>query len=75
MFWFFGPKACGILVPWPGIEQALPALEGEVLTTVSPGKSPMTVLRKFRQTRNPRDAHLQRTEHLKTQREGGPLQA
>ena len=29
MFWFFGPEACGILAPQPG----LPALEGEVYTT------------------------------------------
>ena len=39
MFWFFGPKACGILVPWPGIKPAPPALEGDVLTTGPPGKS------------------------------------
>ena len=39
MFWFFGPEACGILAPWPGIELAPPALEGKVLTTGSPGKS------------------------------------
>ena len=39
MFWFFGPEACGILAPWPGIEPAPPALEGEVLTTGPPGKS------------------------------------
>ena len=38
MFWFFDHKACGILAPWPGIEPALPALEGEVLTTGPPGK-------------------------------------
>ena len=38
MFWFFGHGACGILVPQPGIEP--PALEGEVLTTGPPGKSP-----------------------------------
>ena len=30
MFWFFGPKACGILAPQPGIEPAPPALGGEV---------------------------------------------
>ena len=30
---------CGILAPWPGMEPALPALEGEVLATGSPGKS------------------------------------
>ena len=39
MFWFFGPEACGILAPWPGIKPAPPALEGEVLTTGPPGKS------------------------------------
>ena len=36
-FFFFVHKACGILVPWPGIEKA-PCIEGEVLTTVPPGK-------------------------------------
>ena len=39
MFWFFGPKACGILAPQPGMEPTPPALEGEVLTTGPPGKS------------------------------------
>ena len=39
VLWFFGPKACGVLAPWPGIELAPPALEGEVLTTGMPGKS------------------------------------
>ena len=34
------PMACGILVPWPGIEPTLPALEGRFLTTGPPGKSP-----------------------------------
>ena len=38
-FWFFGREACGILAPWPEIEPATPALEGEVLTTGPPGKS------------------------------------
>ena len=33
MFWFFGPEACGIPAPRPGIEPVPPALEGEVLTT------------------------------------------
>ena len=48
MFWFFGPEACGILAPWPGIEPAPPALEGEVLTTGPPGKSQDTsFLQKF----------------------------
>ena len=36
---FLGLQACGILVPWPGIEPAPSALEGEVLTTGPPGKS------------------------------------
>ena len=39
MFWCFGRQACGILAPRPGMEPALPALEGEVLTTGRPGKS------------------------------------
>ena len=29
MFWVFGPKACGISAPRPGIEPLPPALEGE----------------------------------------------
>ena len=36
MFWFLGPKARRILAPWP----APPVLEGQVLITGSPGKSP-----------------------------------
>ena len=44
MFWFFGREACGILAPRPGIKPALPALEGKVLTTGLPGKSPRFVL-------------------------------
>ena len=32
-------QACEILAPQPGVELALPALESEVLTTESPGKS------------------------------------
>ena len=36
---FFGPEACGILAPGPGIEPVLPALEPEVLTTGPPGES------------------------------------
>ena len=39
MFWFFDHKACGILVPQPGIKPTAPALEGEVLTAGPPGKS------------------------------------
>ena len=30
-FWFFGLEACGILSPWPRIQPAPSALEGEVL--------------------------------------------
>ena len=41
MVWFFGREACGILAPQPGIEPAPPSLEGEVLTTRPPGKSPV----------------------------------
>ena len=37
---FFGREACGIFTPQPGTEAThTPALEGEVLTTGSPGKS------------------------------------
>ena len=39
LFWFFGPKACGILAPWPGIKPVPPELEGKVLTTGPPGES------------------------------------
>ena len=42
MFVFFGSEARGVLVPWPGIEPVYPALEGKVLTTGPPGKSPFT---------------------------------
>ena len=37
MFWFFGPEACGILAPRPGIEPTSSALEGDVLTSGPPG--------------------------------------
>ena len=43
MSWCCGCKACGILAPWPGIEPAPFALEGEVLTTGPPGRSPQTI--------------------------------
>ena len=39
-FSFLGHKACGILAPRPGIRPAHTALEGEVLITGLPGKSP-----------------------------------
>ena len=38
-FCFFGHKACGILAPQAGTENAPPELEGEVLTTGLPEKS------------------------------------
>ena len=40
-FFFFGPKACRILAPWPGIIEHKPALalEGKVLATGPPGES------------------------------------
>ena len=44
MFCGFGPEACGILVPPPGVEPAPPALEGEVLITGPPGASLARVL-------------------------------
>ena len=37
---FFSHKACGPIVPQPGVKLTPPALEGEVLTTGPPGKSP-----------------------------------
>ena len=39
MFWYSGHKACGILVPEQRIESSVPALEGKILATGSPGKS------------------------------------
>ena len=45
MFWFFGREAYGILAPQPGIEPTPPALEGEVLTTGPPEKSPRLYLK------------------------------
>ena len=36
---FIFHKACGILVPRPGIEPAPPVVEGRVLTIGPPGKS------------------------------------
>ena len=37
--WLSCSEACGILVPWPGIKPASPALQGRFLTTGPPGKS------------------------------------
>ena len=44
LFWFFGPEACGILVPQPGTEPAFPASEGKVRATGLPGKSLVSLL-------------------------------
>ena len=38
-FFFFGPGACRILAPQPGIKPTSPALQGEVLTIGPWGKS------------------------------------
>ena len=40
MFWLFDLEACGNFVPQPGIEPVPLAVEGKVLTTGPPGKSP-----------------------------------
>ena len=44
MFWYFGHKACAILVPEPWIEPSVPAFEGKILATGSPGKSLIELL-------------------------------
>jgi len=44
MFWFFLREACWISAPQPGIELASSALEGEVLATGPPRKSPVWIL-------------------------------
>ena len=43
MFWCFGWEAYGLLALWPGIEPVKTALEGKVLTTGPPGKSPLVL--------------------------------
>ena len=45
MFWVFGRETCGILALPPGIEPSPPALEGKVLTTGQPGKSPCSTFK------------------------------
>ena len=52
IFWFFGPEACGILAPHPGIKPAPPALEGKVLPTGPPGKSQYFSFKKGREKEN-----------------------
>ena len=48
-FFFFGSgfEACGIFATQLGIEPAPPALEGAVLTTEPPGKSPSHLFLNF----------------------------
>ena len=60
MLWLLGLEACGILAPYPGIEPTPPALEGRVLTTGPPGKSPVGGLweRVSLQLPDPREAGL-----------------
>ena len=48
MFWFLGREACGISAPRQGVEPIPPALEGEVLTTGPPGKSPILYIKFFK---------------------------
>ena len=46
MFWFFGCETGGILGPQPRAEPAAPpALEGQILTSGSPGKSQKWLLK------------------------------
>ena len=40
LYWFSGHEAYWILAPQPGIKPIPPVLEGKVLTTGPPGKSP-----------------------------------
>ena len=40
MYWFFSQESCGTLASQPGIKPTPLVLEGEVLTTETPGKSP-----------------------------------
>ena len=59
MFWFFGYEACGTLAPWPGIEPAPSALEGKVLTTGPPGKSPIQIINlKYQDVRYAIESHV-----------------
>ena len=43
MFWYFGPKACGILASQLEIKPTPPALEGKILTTGPPGTFPRLI--------------------------------
>ena len=43
MFWLFSQEVWGILAPQPETEPSPPALEGKVLATGLPGKSPRSL--------------------------------
>ena len=58
MFWFLGFPACGILGPQAGTEPALPALEGQVLTSGRPGKPLCSLLGRFSLTLSPSHIHI-----------------
>ena len=47
LFWVFGNEACGILAFWPGIKPTPSALEGEILATGPPGKSPLASFKMY----------------------------
>ena len=44
MFWFFGHKACGILIPWPGIRPTNPAMEMQSLSPWTTREVPRVVI-------------------------------
>ena len=48
MVWFLCREGCGISAPQPGMEPITPALEAEVLTTISPRKPPEFSFSKMR---------------------------
>ena len=68
MFWFFGLEACGILTRWPGIQPALLALEGEVLSSGLPGKSPAILLNK---NKKPTHYFLKNDENISLSKQEG----
>lgn len=47
MIWCLGLKACRILAPLPGMEPALPALEGDILATGLPATFSSSVILKL----------------------------
>ena len=52
------PMACGILVPWPGIEPMSPALQSRLLISGPPGKSPSQPVFKVWYTAASGNGHL-----------------